>query len=207
MRGQRDLQPVFKRDRGRRGGVAVHGCGRAEHRIAAIGLAGDELAEIVDGAGADGDDRFGRLQPVGEIDDRGHIGMRMVEDDGFDRAEALQRRGNARAHGIPGIVVGHDRKALTQLQRGDEIGFGTVEALLDDDFFIGNGRGLARFRIDPAARQHVVDQRGPAANGRIRGHRRLPCRFHVSQFRFSLFDTNDNSQCQLSRHMTGLVDK
>ena len=90
----------------------------------------DVLAQVVDGAGADGDQRVGvpgaLLQPVGVR----LVGLRVIE---HDRLRARQRRGHARAQHRPGVLVADHGQPGAEVEAGDQLGLGAVQAVGDGD--------------------------------------------------------------------------
>ena len=102
MGRQAELEAV-PGDRDRRGDIAVHRRRGGEHRAAAVGAMGDVLAEIIEGARADGDQGVdvaaALLQQIG----RRLVGLGTVEN---DRLGIRQRRRDAGAEDRPGVLVG-----------------------------------------------------------------------------------------------------
>jgi hypothetical protein len=95
----------------------------------------DQLGQVVDGAGPDGDDEIGdwlgrREQALGGLD----VALRPpLEDDRLHGEARRQRALDAGAHRRRGVDVRDDEHAPTRAERGDQLGLGAVEAVRDDE--------------------------------------------------------------------------
>src|SRR5215813_13026818 len=93
--------------------------------------------------------------------------MRMFEHDDVDAGYArivrsFQRPRDAKSHHVARVLVANDANSALEADRRHELGFPAVERVSDHDALVGHPTRLAGLRIDPAAGDHVVDQRGPA---------------------------------------------
>jgi hypothetical protein len=162
-------------DRGVDRGVAVHGGGRGEDRVG-LGILGRHiLAEVVDGARADGDEGVrGRSLPA----QPGHgrvVGVRPLgQDDGLDPGDAVQRPLDAPAQHRAGRGIADHREPAAQAERGNQLRFPTLEAGLDGDRGGRHGERRPAVRIRQGAGQELVERaHGPPSPASVskRGRR------------------------------------
>ena len=133
-RGSERLTPSLGDRRAQRR-VAVHRRRGREHELRAAAAARDHLAEVVDRARADGDDRVDtgreRARPVARSSRRRRAAR--VEHDRLHAEAPASARSTRSPSTALGVGVGDHREAAAEAERGDQLGLAAVERVLDHD--------------------------------------------------------------------------